>query len=335
MPRVSVIVPTYNRCDCILETVRSALNQTCRDLEILVVDDGSSDDSAVEILRRLGPDPERAEALWRQRAASTSGTCGFGFWTSDVPLQYVYQPNRGMGTALNRGLQATHGEFIAFLQPEYLWDSHHLQHQIGFFDSNPDGWISHGRVVVGRAPAKDGKKRPRGVARMGFPAIVAGTELHASAIVIRRCCVEAHGGFDENLPSCEDYDLWIRIAAHMPIYQVPDSIVYLKRAPAPPSWSLDRYRVYALEKAFQSGHLSSEQRHRVAEELTNRCETLAEGFRKRNNTERANFYDRKKKKFELEIAKLDLSTAACPMRGERPEATVRLEENDLFPTGQL
>ncbi len=338
MPRISVIVPTYNRRDCLVETLRSTLNQSFRDFEILVVDDGSTDDSAIEVLRQFGPDPERAESGWRQHTASASGTCGFGFWTPELYLQYIYlQANRGMGAARNRGLQAAHGDFVAFLEPEYTWASHHLARQIEFFEQRPDAWIAQGRIVVGRSAPKTPKKRSRPApTTLRFEEVVAGNELATSAMVIRRACIVAHGCFDENLPSCEDYDLWVRIAAHVPIHQVPDSYVHVRQAPAPPSWSLDRYRVYALEKAFQSGHLSSDQRHRVAEELVNRCDCLVDGFRKRNNTERANFYDRKRKKFELEVAKLDLSTAAVHGNGgDRMPAASRSEENDLSPLGRL
>ncbi len=334
MPLVSVIVPTFNGGEALLETIRSALDQSFRDFEILIIDDGSSDDSAVEVLRRFGPDPQRAETLWRQRTASSSGTCGFGFWTHDLPLQFLYQPNRGMGTARNRGLQLSHGEYIAFLEPEYTWDKDYLARQVDFLSGEVEAWISHGRVVQTSRPiSRNGRKKPRVPRTMGFADVVAGTGMCASAIVIRRRCLETHGCFDENLPSCEDYDLWIRIAAHVPIFHVLESLVFMKRSPAVPSWSLDRYRVYALEKAFQSGHLNSEQRHRVAEEMVDRCEILVEGYRRRNNTERANFYDRKKKKFELEVAKLGLSDAV--ITGNGAERSEYYEEGDLSPTGRL
>lgn len=335
MTQVSVIIPTFNRKECLVDTVRSALNQTFSDFDVVIVDDGSTDESAVAILREFGPDPERAEVLWRQHASTSSGTCGFSFWTSDIALQYIYQPNRGMGAARNRGLQSCHGENVAFLEPEFLWETDHLQQHIDFLEGNPEAWIAHGRLVVGRPPARNGKKRPRAADAMGFEEVVAGNELAASAIVARRRCLELHGGFDENLPSCEDYDLWIRIAAHVPIYVVPGSVVHVKKTSPPPSWSLDRYRVYALEKAFQSGHLTSDQRHRVAEEMVRRCESLVEGYRQRNNTERANFYDRKKKKFEMEVAKLDRSAAAAQNRTARPLPGARADEEFLSPTFEM
>jgi glycosyltransferase involved in cell wall biosynthesis len=330
MPRVSVIVPTFNRRDCLVETLRSALNQSYRDFEILVVDDGSSDDSAVEVLRQLGPDPERAESIWRQRTASASGACGFSFWKNDTLLQYLFQTNRGIGAARNRGLQAVQGEYVAFLEPEYSWDPHHLERHMEFLEECVEAWAAHGRVIQGRSLPKGPKKRPRAVpTAMKFEEVVAGSDLHTSAMVIRRRCLLAHGCFDENIPACEDYDLWVRIAAHVPIHHIPDSVVLVRQPPAISSWNLDRYRVYALEKAFQSGHLNAEQRHRVAEEMVSRCDCLVEGYRKRNNTERANFYDRKRRKFELEVAKLDLSSVAAQSVEYRVPVPVRLEEGSL------
>ncbi|MBD3162600.1 MAG: glycosyltransferase [Candidatus Eisenbacteria bacterium] len=337
MPRVSVVVPTYNRCDCLMEMLRSALGQTFRDLELIVVDDGSTDGSAIEVLRQLGPDPERAESLWRQHVASATGTIGFGFWTHEIPLQYLYQPNRGIGAARNRGLQVAHGDLVAFLEPDHRWEARHLDRQVAFFDGNEDAWIAHGRLVVdrnGRAAA--GKKRPtRSPLPISFEEIVGGNELRTSAIVAKKRCLDVHGGFDENLPACEDYDLWIRIAAHVPIYRVPQAVVRVKAPPSVPGWSLDRYRVYALEKAYQSGHLNAEQRHRVADELVARCDVLVEGYRKRNNTERANFYERKRKKFESEVLKLDMSDAAARTDPLHAVAAELAEEASASPAPRL
>lgn len=336
MSQVSVIVPTFNRRDCLVDSIRSALNQTCQDIEVIVVDDGSTDESAVEVLRHFGPDPERAETIWRNRTPSKSGTCGFGFWTPKLPLQYIYiLPNRGMGAARNRGIAVAHGEIIAFLEPGFVWDANYLERQTEFLHANPDTWIVHGRISTGRPSGKNGRKRCRGAAPIGFEEVVGGTDLHASGIVARRGFLEAHGGFDENLPSCEDYDLWIRIASHMPIMLLPDAVVHAGEVSAPPAWTLDRYRVYALEKAFQSGHLNADQRHRVAEEMIQRCDSLVCGYRQKNNSERANFYERKKKKFEIEVSKLDLSSAAARSRPQRAPAFIRDEEESLSPTARL
>jgi glycosyltransferase involved in cell wall biosynthesis len=334
MPRVSVIVPTFNRSDCLVDTLRAALTQSFQDLELIVIDDGSTDDSAVEVLRQLGPDPERAEGTWRQHLAGATGPVGFGFWRGEIPLQYIYQPNRGMGAARNRGLQAASADYIAFLEPDYAWEVHYLQRQMEFFEHHPDAWIAHGRPGSTRSSTKNGRRRGRETITMPFEQVVGGAEICASAIVVRRRCIELHGGFDENLPACEDYDLWVRIASHVPIYFVSDSVVSARRPPNPPSWGLDRYRVYALEKAYQSGHLNSDQRHRVAEELVARCDLLVEGFRKRNNTERANFYDRKRKKHELEVTKLVSGSAAsrsAPLAGWVPTSV----EGNLSPSGRF
>ena len=333
MPRVSVIVPTYNHQGCLVESLRSTLQQTCQDQEIIVVDDGSTDDSAIEVLRRLCPDPDKAEAKWRQRLASGIGPFGFSFWTGGLQLQYIYQINRGMGAARNRGMTASSGEFVAFLEPGFIWDPRFLATQTGFLDESPDAWIAHGRVTPSRSNGKNGRKRARGPVPIGFMDVVAGGELCASAIVARRMCIEAHGGFDENLPSCEDYDLWIRIAAHVPIFHVGESIVHAPRSTSGPGWCMDRYRVYALEKAFQSGHLNAEQRHRVAEELIARCDTLVDGYRQRSNTERANFYERKRKRFEIEVSKLDLSSEGTRPASRSPRS--REEVESLSATGRL
>ncbi len=335
MPQVSVIIPTYNRCGSLIQTLRSALNQTYQDIEIIVIDDGSGDDSAVEVLREFGPDPERAESIWRHRTPSKSGTCGFGFWTPRIPLQYIYlNPSRGIGAARNKGVAASQGEHIAFLEPGFIWNSTYLERQMEFLESHPAVWIAHGRICSARATGKNGKKRCRVPAPIQFEDVVGGTDLHASAVVARKGFIEIHGGFDENLPSCEDYDLWIRIASHVPIMLIPDALTVAGDVTAPPAWTLDRYRVYALEKAFQSGHLNADQRHRVAEEMIRRCDSLVTGYRQKNNTERANFYERKRKKFEIEVSKLDLSSAAARCRPQRTGQSIRDEEESLSPSAR-
>jgi len=329
MPRVTVILPTYNRRDCLVDTIRSALDQTYSDHEILIIDDGSTDESAIEVLRQLGPDPERAESLWKQHLTSATGAIGFGFWIRDTSLQYIHQPNRGIGAARNRGLHACHGEFVAFIEPDYRWHPRHLEAQVEFFNHNKNAWIAHGRLVFGRPTTKPTKTKKKEVCKFSFEQIVGGNGLCASALVARRRCFELHGGFDENLPACEDYDLWVRIAAHAPIHHVSESVVWMTKPHSAPNWSLDRYRVYALEKAYQSGRLNAEQRQRVADELVARCDILVEGFRKRNNTERANFYDRKRKKFEVEVAKLEMSDATGRTEHEEEFETLGTEEDAL------
>jgi hypothetical protein len=129
-----------------------------------------------------------------------------------------------------------------------------------------------------------------------------------SGAILRRSCLGWEAPFDENLPSCEEFDFWLRLGSRFQIGRLPDPY---QTAVAPPKertpWSLDRYRVYALEKAFQSGHLTPFQRHRVAEVLAERCGKLSSGYKQRENNERSNFYERKRKRFLLEVEKLDVS----------------------------
>ena len=125
--------------------------------------------------------------------------------------------------------------------------------------------------------------------------------------MVRRSCLGNEAPFDENLPVCEEFDFWLRLTSRFRVARI--DVAHQSDGPRvrTDEWGLERFRVYALEKAYQSGNLSPLSRHRVAEELVTQCDHLVEGYRRRENHERANFYDRKKKRFAQEVAKLDLS----------------------------
>src|SRR5919205_4589183 len=102
-PPIIVIIPVYNGESYVAEAIESILDQTYRPAEVIVVDDGSTDNTA-EVVKRFG----------------------------DV-VQYHHQPNRGAGAARNRGVELSHGEFLAFLDADDLWHKDKLAHQIQAF----------------------------------------------------------------------------------------------------------------------------------------------------------------------------------------------------------
>jgi glycosyltransferase involved in cell wall biosynthesis len=255
MPKVSVVIPTYNRRDFVREAMASVLAQTFRDFELLVIDDGSNDDTAAVVQEFDG-------------------------------VRYVFQANRGVSAARNRGMALSNGDLLAFLDSDDLWQPRKLAHQVAFFTARPQAricqteevWLRHGVRV-------NPHNKHRKVGGDIFARSLQLCLVSPSAVMLRRELFEQVGGFDENLPACEDYDLWLRIAATEPIHLITTPLV-IRRGGHDDQlsrrfWGMDRFRVTALCKLLDSGTLSPGQRRLTEDILRAKCEVLAQGARKR------------------------------------------------------
>ncbi len=267
MPSVSTIIPTYNRPAFLREALASVLAQTYRDNEILVVDDGSTN-AARYATRQIVEEYTRAQAR---------------------PIRYLYQPHQGVSAARNRGVDASRGEFLAFLDSDDVWQPEKLAHQVAFFEALPtaricqtqETWIRYGVRVN---PRKKHRK-PHGDI---FVQSLADCLVSPSAVMLRRELFERMGGFDEQLPACEDYDLWLRISVREPVYLI-DTPLVLKRGGHADQlsrqfWGMDRFRLVALRKLLDSGRLSLQQRQATLSMLHKKCRILANGARKRGKS---------------------------------------------------
>jgi len=198
-PQVSVIIPTYNRGWIIKEAIDSVLAQDYTEFELIVVDDGSTDHTA--------------DVLDSYRNV----------------IKVLSQKNKGVSAARNRGIAEASGKFIAFLDSDDLWLSQKLSAQIEFFTQTPDAlicqteevWIRNGLIV-------NPKKRHKKPSGMIFEPSLALCLVSPSAVMIRRSLLEIVGNFDETLPACEDYDLWLRISCRFPVYRI-DTPLIIKR----------------------------------------------------------------------------------------------------------
>lgn len=261
-PVVSVIIPTWNRREQLLEAVASVLAQRGVEPEIIVVDDGSTDGTA-EALRSFG-----------SRVACLS------------------QPRAGVSAARNRGIDASRGEWLAFLDSDDLWLPEKLSAQMDFFTKNPEAricqteevWIRNGS----RLNPRNYHRKPQGRC---FPLLLERCLVSPSAVMIHRDVFEEVGFFDESLPACEDYDLWLRIGCRMPIGLVDRPLV-VKRGGHADQLSatvpaLDRYRIQALEKIIRSGALDAEQLRAAMDVLERKCRIYGEGCRRRGREDEA------------------------------------------------
>ena len=264
-PRVSVIIPTFNRVGLLVEAVDSVLAQTFKDFELLVVDDGSTDGTQ----ERLQPYGRRV-------------TC-------------VHQPNQGVSAARNTGVARSSGDLIALLDSDDLWRPAKLARQVAFFENHPDAQICQTEEIwIRRGQRVNPKKHHRKPSGWIFEPSLARCLVSPSAVMMRRGLLEAVGGFDESLPACEDYDLWLRVSRHCPV-QLIDAPLVIKRGGHADQLSaapgLDRYRIQSLDKLLAGGDLTRKQARAAAAMLREKCRIYAAGCRKRGRDEEAKIFE--------------------------------------------
>jgi glycosyltransferase involved in cell wall biosynthesis len=256
MPRVSIIIPTHNRKAFVLEAVGSVLAQTYEDFELIVVDDGSADGTG--------------EALKRYEES----------------LHYLYQANQGVSAARNNGLSLAQGEFIAFLDSDDLWLPKKLAIQIAFMDQHPEAQICYtDELWVRRGVRTNPKKRHAKYSGEIYPHCLPLCIISPSSALMQRALFAQVGTFDPGLPVCEDYDLWLRVAARFPVFFIPQRLI-IKRGGHPDQlsrqeWGNDRYRVMALVKILELGVLTPELRMLTIQELHRKVHVLINGYLKR------------------------------------------------------
>jgi glycosyltransferase involved in cell wall biosynthesis len=265
-PQVSVILPTYDRGWVLAEAIESVLEQDFADYELIVVDDGSTDETNA-ILKACGDQ-----------------------------IRILRQKNNGVSAARNAGVRAAAGKLIAFLDSDDLWLPSKLSQQVAFFDRHPkavacqteETWIRNGRRV-------NPKKRHRKPSGMIFEPSLELCLVSPSAVMIRRLLFDQVGLFDESLPACEDYDLWLRISCRYPIHLLSTPLI-VKRGGHSDQLSgqpgLDRYRIQALLKIIESGRLSESQIDAANQMLRTKSRIYAAGCRKRGRLEEAASYEK-------------------------------------------
>jgi len=265
MPLASVIIPTFNRRALVAEAIASALAQEGADFELIVVDDGSTDGT------------EAALAPIRDQ------------------LRFLSQTNRGVSAARNTGARVARGEWLAFLDSDDIWLPDRLCAQMAFVREHPETricqtgeiWIRNGVRVN---PCNHHRKPDGDV----FLPSLQRCLVSPSAVMIRRDLFEAAGGFDESLPACEDYDLWLRLAWQTPVPLIDRPLVIKRGGHADQLsrryWGMDRFRVRSLQRLLAEPALSATQREAVRAVLTEKCAILAQGAAKRGRHDEARQY---------------------------------------------
>jgi glycosyltransferase involved in cell wall biosynthesis len=266
MPRVSAIIPTHDRKAFVLEAVASVLAQTYGDYEPIVVDDGSVDGTG-EALKQYGG-----------------------------RVRYTYQQNQGVSLARNHGLDLAQGEFIAFLDSDDLWLPDKLGVQVAFMDEHPEAQICYtDEIWIRRGVRVNPRKKHAKYSGEIYPQCLPLCIISPSSALMRRGLFEEVGTFDPSFPVCEDYDLWLRVAARFSIFFIPHRLI-VKRGGHPDQlsqqgWGNDQYRVRALVKILDMGELTPQMQELTIQELHRKCRVLINGYRKRGKEGEAKGYE--------------------------------------------
>jgi glycosyltransferase involved in cell wall biosynthesis len=222
-------------------------------------------------------------------------------------IRYFYQQNRGVSAARNLGLAKATGEYLCFLDSDDLWLPNKLKIQLDFMESRPEYNICYtDEIWIRNGVRVNQKKRHRKYSGWILAHCLPLCIISPSSVMISRRLIDQSGGFDELLPACEDYDLWLRIAKDHPVYFIEQALI-IKRGGHADQLSkkfvgLDRFRIAALEKLLNEGNLSPEQKILVERQLSIKCQIYAQGCSRRG----------RKSEGELYLSKIAYSEPVCP-----------------------
>jgi glycosyltransferase involved in cell wall biosynthesis len=261
----SVIIPTHDRRSLLPRALDSLRAQTRPPDQIIVIDDGSHDGTA-EMVRRAYPE-----------------------------VTLIEQPQAGVSAARNRGIERSCGEWIALLDSDDAWLPDKLEVQLDALAATPSARICHTDEIWVRNgvrvnPRKKHAKHGGWIFGRCLPLCC----MSPSSIVLHRSVFERVGMFDESLPACEDYDLWLRITCRYPVLLVDRPLVIKYGGHADQLsrtvWGLDRFRIRALDKILADEALSARQRAAVRTVLRDKIRIFGDGAAKRGKIREAQRY---------------------------------------------
>jgi len=259
---VSIILPTFNRAHFIRATLDSVFDQTYINWELVIIDDGSTDDT-VDVLKEY----------------------------DDPRIEYIYQENQGVSAARNTGIDQCSGDVIALLDSDDEWLPKKLEKQLKYMDEHgfeicqtDEIWIRKGKRV--NQPAKYAK--PEG---WFFEASLEMCLISPSCTMFTRKAWKQIGPFDVGMPSCEDYDMWLRACLIYPVGLVSEKLT-IKYGGRDDQLSncvpcADLYRIRALVKILQCGKLDAKQEASALAELEKKASIYRQGCEKRGKSEDA------------------------------------------------
>ncbi len=263
---VSVIIPTYNREQFLQKAIDSVLGQTYRHFELIVVDDGSADNTE-RLVKNCSHD-----------------------------IVYIRQDNKGPAAARNRGVAAARHELVAFLDSDDRFAPDKLAVQVSAMEQHPGCLVSHtGETWYRRGRLLNQKNRHRKNGGDIFKQSLELCGVGMSTVLLHKKIFILYGPFDEEYPCCEDYELWLRVSAGQQFLLV-DRPLTLKDGGRDDQLStiyrvgMDKYRIKAIMKILASGVLTGKQVEAALKELRRKCIIYGSGCIKHGRTEEGASY---------------------------------------------
>lgn len=245
MPLVSVIIPAHNSAAYIGQTLQSVLAQSITDIEVLVVDDGSTDTTA-SIIKEI--------ALRDQR------------------VHYIHQVNQGVAVSRNTAMKQASGEFIAFIDSDDIWLPDHLKDVLEVMNDDKSIGLAHANITTMNLAGESIETLKRNVKLLSghifMPLLMRDEHIVCSTVVIRKLCVDKLGFFDEALTwwSSEDRDLWLRISREFKIAYLDRATTLYRINPSGLSYKFDnllKARLYVIDKLFKQAVIDDKLRNKV------------------------------------------------------------------------
>ncbi len=256
--QISVIIPSYNRESTLIRALNSVLNQSSKADEIIVIDDGSTDNTANRI---------------RQQFPS---------------VKLIQQTNQGVSAARNTGIKATQFEWIALLDSDDEWLPDKLARIRHAQQKHPDEILFHSdEIWIRNGTRVNQMNKHAKYGGMIFEYCLPLCVISPSAAVLHQSVFEQIGLFNEQLPACEDYDLWLRLCHRFPVFYLDEPLIkkygghddQLSRK----FWGMDRFRIRALHHLLSLPSLQLSQQKLVLEILLKKLRILIKGAHKHDN----------------------------------------------------
>ena len=258
--KISVIIPTFNRKHTLQRAIDSVLAQTFKPYEIIIVDDGSKDGTKEWLLQNY------------------------------PSVQYIHQPNNGVSSARNKGIQISQGSWIALLDSDDEWMPEKLEYQSRFLEMNRDSSFCHtNEIWIRNGVRVNQMKKHKKYGGDIFKHCLDICRISPSSSIIKKDVFEEVGAFDESLTVCEDYDLWLRVTAKFNILFLDEPLIkkygghldQLSRVPE----GIEQYRIRSLEKILSMGSLTETQFRSAKNMLIHKLNIYAKGLKKRDKYE--------------------------------------------------
>jgi len=270
MPLVSVIIPTYNRKERLLLAMSSVIEQSFSDWELLVIDDASDDD-----------------------------TCSMAIF-SNVHPQIVYKrfnAHRGVSAARNLGVMHARSQWICFLDSDDIWHKDKLLKQVSWHQEHCGFKISQTQEIWIRSGVRVNPPRSHEkIHGFQFKENLLRCMITPSSVMMEKALFKEVGGFNETLPACEDYDLWLKITSIYPVGLIDERLLTRYGGHADQLsasiMGLDRFRVRSILDLLTGSNLTEDQRESARRVLVQKALILANGFKKRGKHDECEHYGR-------------------------------------------